>query len=61
MNSVLDRKRAAIDSIIDDIAAIPEPVRRLFRQDEDHEAYEIVRRLERTMARRRVIEPGQAQ
>lgn len=53
----LDRKRAEISAIVAEIEAIPKEVRDLFRQDDDCEAYEVVRRIERRLRGLPVAEP----
>ena len=55
----LQRVRDEISSILDEIERIPVEMRAALRQEEDAEAYEIVRRIERRLAGLPVLSPDE--
>lgn len=50
-----EKTRTHIDAIVTEIEA--NPMARVASDEDDHEAYEIVRRIERLLARKRATEP----
>lgn len=46
-----EKARARISVLVDEIASVPADIRKEYAEEEDSEAYEIVRRIEKRLAR----------